>query len=152
MSNWSRQYWTMVLMSTSEITIRGGKYETALQAGARGTPEIIKLLLASGADPNIEGGAHGTALQASLSDPACWGIVRLLLPHPNTRVTEGNRVLHDVSIAGEIEVVKMLLKKGANLNAPGGEYGTALQAASQQGKLEIVQLLLRKGADKNIQV
>jgi ankyrin repeat protein len=33
----------------------------------------------------------------------------------------------------------------------GGEYGTALQAASHQGNQEIVTLLLEKGADPNVQ-
>jgi hypothetical protein len=32
---------------------------------------------------------------------------------------------------------------------PGGEYGTALQAASYQGNLGVVALLLEKGADPN---
>jgi ankyrin repeat protein len=33
----------------------------------------------------------------------------------------------------------------------GGEYGTALQAASRKGNLDIVKLLLEKQADPNIQ-
>jgi ankyrin repeat protein len=33
----------------------------------------------------------------------------------------------------------------------GGEYGTALQAASYKGKLEVVTLLLQQGADLNLQ-
>ncbi|OCL03716.1 ankyrin, partial [Glonium stellatum] len=41
--------------------------------------------------------------------------------------------------------------KGADINAQGGYYGTALQAASQGGYNEIVQLLLSKGADINAQ-
>lgn len=34
---------------------------------------------------------------------------------------------------------------------PGGEYGTALQAAAYFGNLKIVQLLLERGADVNIE-
>ena len=34
------------------------------------------------------------------------------------------------------------------MNAQGGEYGNALQAASDSGHKEIVQLLLDTGADK----
>jgi ankyrin repeat protein len=41
----------------------------------------------------------------------------------------------------------MLLDKGANINAQGGEYGTALQAASAEGHKEVVEMLLGKGAD-----
>lgn len=37
------------------ITVKGGKYKTALQAGACGSAEIVRLLLEKGADPNIQG-------------------------------------------------------------------------------------------------
>jgi ankyrin repeat protein len=46
----------------------------------------------------------------------------------------------------------MLLKKGADVNAQGGVYGNALQAASAEGKQEIsVAMLLERGADVNAQ-
>ena len=45
----------------------------------------------------------------------------------------------------------MLLEKGANINAQGGHYGNALQAASIQGRKEVVQMLVDKGANVNAQ-
>ncbi|KAF8463209.1 ankyrin repeat-containing domain protein, partial [Gautieria morchelliformis] len=42
-------------------------------------------------------------------------------------------------------------EKGADVNAQGGDYGNALQAASSSGHHPIVQLLLEKGADINVQ-
>jgi ankyrin repeat protein len=44
----------------------------------------------------------------------------------------------------------MLLDRGADVNAQGGRYGSALQAASSEGHDKIVQLLLDKGADVNV--
>jgi ankyrin repeat protein len=41
-----------------------------------------------------------------------------------------------------LEVVKLLLAKDADVNAQGGEYGTALRVASLGGHLEVVKLLL----------
>jgi ankyrin repeat protein len=46
--------------------------------------------------------------------------------------------------------VRILLEKGADVNAQGGYYGNALQAAiTMEGSENIVRLLLEKGADVN---
>ena len=52
---------------------------------------------------------------------------------------------------GHTGIVRILMEKGANVNAQGGEHGNALQAASPQGHAEIVRLLLDNGADVNAQ-
>jgi hypothetical protein len=41
----------------------------------------------------------------------------------------------------------MLLDHSADISAPAGKFGTALQAASDQGHSEVVQLLLESGVD-----
>jgi ankyrin repeat protein len=47
--------------------------------------------------------------------------------------------------------VKLLLDKGADANAQGGEYSNALQAALFLNQKEVVKLLLNKGANVNAQ-
>jgi len=47
--------------------------------------------------------------------------------------------------------VELLVSKGADVNAQGGHFGTALQAASSGGHEKIVELLVSKGADVNAQ-
>ncbi|KAJ7773610.1 ankyrin repeat-containing domain protein [Mycena maculata] len=44
-----------------------------------------------------------------------------------------------------------LLKKGADVNVQGEQYGTALQAAYSQGHWDIFQLLVKNGANVNVQ-
>jgi hypothetical protein len=55
--------------------------------------------------------------------------------------------LYYASLTGLVESVRQLLAKGANVNAQGGLYGTALLAASVRGHSQIVQQLLKKGAE-----
>ena len=43
----------------------------------------------------------------------------------------------------------MLLENGAEVNAEGGEYGNALQAASLGGNEAFLKLLLENGAEVN---
>ncbi|GAB1312302.1 Ankyrin repeat-containing domain protein [Madurella fahalii] len=52
---------------------------------------------------------------------------------------------------GYNDIVEILLEKGADVNAQGGYYGTALQAAASEGDNDIVEILLEKGADVNAQ-
>lgn len=50
---------------------------------------------------------------------------------------------------GHIEIVKLLLSKGADVNTKSGR-GTALHVAVERGHAEIVRLLLDNGADLSI--
>ena len=52
---------------------------------------------------------------------------------------------------GDTKLIQLLLDKGADINAQGGEYGNALQAAAFNGNMEAMQLLLDNGADVNAQ-
>ncbi|KAJ7775245.1 ankyrin repeat-containing domain protein, partial [Mycena olivaceomarginata] len=55
------------------------------------------------------------------------------------------------SYEGHMGTVTLLLAKGADPNAQGGMYGTALQAASYRGHMKTIALLLDKGADPKAQ-
>jgi hypothetical protein len=59
--------------------------------------------------------------------------------------------LYYAALLGLSTVTRLLLERGADVNAQGGEYSNALQAASFDGNEKIVKLLLDKGADINAQ-
>lgn len=54
---------------------------------------------------------------------------------------------HFGSCGSRVEIVRLLLERGANTTVQGGHYGNALQAASHEGYIEIVRLLLEQSAD-----
>ncbi|KAJ7112585.1 ankyrin repeat-containing domain protein [Mycena epipterygia] len=56
---------------------------------------------------------------------------------------------HAASKSGHANIVRLLLEKGADVNAVDAEHESALQAASNGGHTETVRLLLEKGADVN---
>ena len=53
------------------------------------------------------------------------------------------------AMGGHLEVVRLLLEAGADLNLQ--DEATALTPAAFNGQLEVVQLLLKAGADQNAQ-
>ncbi|KAH0534139.1 hypothetical protein FGG08_007265 [Glutinoglossum americanum] len=59
--------------------------------------------------------------------------------------------LYYASVLGLDKLVRLLLDRGAEVNAEGGLYGNALQAALANGHEKIAQLLLGRGADVNAQ-
>lgn len=50
---------------------------------------------------------------------------------------------------GHVEIMHILLNKGADVNAQGGWYDNALRAASYKGCTQAVRILLDRGADVN---
>ncbi|EMD88006.1 hypothetical protein COCC4DRAFT_51902 [Bipolaris maydis ATCC 48331] len=63
------------------------------------------------------------------------------------RDSEDQTPLYLAAQLGHQKTVKLLLDKGAEVNAQGGEYGNALQAAAARNHTAIVELLLNNGAD-----
>ena len=82
----------------------------------------------------------------------------LLVHRPNKRWEAPFDNLGDVgsglyyaSFAGLLNVVLMLLERGADVNAQGGDFCNALQAALEGGYEKVVSMLLERGADVNAQ-
>ena len=77
--------------------------------------------------------------------------VKILLDtYPNIIRTKGETALIIASARGLIDIVRLLLTHGVNVDATNEDGDTPLMIASWQGNLDLVKLLLDKGADPNV--
>jgi len=100
-----------------------------MRAAFAGDIELVKLLLAHGADPHIESKDRETSLMAASGLAFINGYHRQRPP------------------AERLEVVKLLIELGEDVNAADGYGITALMGAANLGDLEVVKYLVEKGAD-----
>jgi ankyrin repeat protein len=77
-------------------------------------------------------------------------LFQLLLEKGASSRTIYGEPLQVCSYWGWEKQVQELLENGAEVNAQGGRYGNALQAASAQGHVAIVEMLLKQGADPRL--
>lgn len=63
---------------------------------------------------------------------------------------KGVGLLYVLSELGCTKLIRLIIKE-VDINAQGGHYGNALQAAAYEGRNDTVQLLLDNGADVNVQ-
>lgn len=124
------------------------------RAAVNGAADLVRLLLAHGADPNLPGGAADEGLP--LCAAACWNhvdtVAALLaggadpdLPEPGhpEQTGPGSTPLLWAAGNGHRDSVDLLLAAGADPNVP----GTPLIAAARGGRYGIVRALVEHGAD-----
>ncbi|THX36906.1 hypothetical protein D6D10_06297 [Aureobasidium pullulans] len=130
--------------------------ETPIQAAcSEGHLELVKLLLANGADHNAAGGSSGSALSnACLSGNTA--LVNLLLDRgvdPNAMDSLYGSALQRLCATASyinLEIVRLLLDRGADVDTRGGKFRAALCDAALYDNVEVVRMLLQRGADPNL--
>ncbi len=124
-----------------------------LSACERGHPEIVKLLLEVGANPNFKS-LEGLTPLAIASRQGNTEIAKLLLARGadiKARTENGKTALNLASGRGQLDLVKLLLENQADLGAADLDGGTALTEAARHGHGEVVQFLLRMKAGLSAQ-
>lgn len=96
-----------------------GGYTPLLFAAQQGTLETVKLLLAAGADVN-DTAPEGTSALVVAAHSGHGPVSTLLLEHGADPNADGGdyTALHAAILRGDVDLVKLLLAKGANPNAP----------------------------------
>ncbi|KAK2784599.1 hypothetical protein FQN53_008426 [Emmonsiellopsis sp. PD_33] len=92
---------------------------------------------------------------SNAEDHSCEQTVRMLLRfgagvNPAPRALRVGPPLHLASYAGSLSLVQLCLEKGADINATGGYFGSALIAAICGDHPPVIKLLLGKGINVNI--
>lgn len=111
--------------------------------------DLVKQLLAQGADPNTVDSAGMPVLHyAAMQDKAA--VLRLLLAAgaaPDRRDREGRTALHIASLNGSVAALGILLQAGVPPDTVDCRWNSALHLAAIHDKAEAAKMLLRARAD-----
>ena len=138
-----------LLSKNAEVNVKEGYGKTPLNlAIRRGHFEIVKTLLDAGADPTL----HAEVALGDLDEvkhALVNGVdVNLAMVGDNTP-EYAPRLIHTAITFERDKVLKLLLDKGANVEAKIGDVSALHQAVTQKS-LELTKLLLDHGADPNV--
>ncbi|XP_023388639.1 ankyrin repeat and SOCS box protein 3 isoform X2 [Pteropus medius] len=123
-------------------------------AASQGHWKVVQILLEAGADPNATTLEETTPLFLAVENGQI-DVLRLLLRHGanvngSHSMCEWN-ALHQATFQENAEIIKLLLKKGANKECQDDFGITPLFVAAQYGKLESLSILISSGANVNCQ-
>jgi cytohesin len=144
-----------LLAKGADPNARVGNQSTALMIAAEaGNSGAVRLLLEWGADPNLKDYLGSTALSyaASGGQDECGGDYRcvcLLLnagADPNVVDHEGVTPLMSAAFYSDVESVRALLGRGADVSVKGPDGHTLLRAARNAGNTEVIAILTEAGA------
>jgi len=117
-------------------------------------PDIAKLLIDAGADVNFKDKDGNRPLTLAINRNAI--ITEMLLNAKGIEVTvqepyyERDTPLIDAAYNGEAKLVKLLIAKGAAVDAKNGRGETALMQTAWHESTDIAEMLLKAGANVNI--
>ncbi|KAL8856574.1 MAG: hypothetical protein Q9178_006803 [Gyalolechia marmorata] len=139
----------------SDVNLRGGTFGTCLQAAATtGQTEVMAMLLDAGAEVNEHHvGRYGSALIAAIVNSMHQAVKLLLERGADPSLKAGLKYHYAIIAAARLfenaDEVQLLIDAGADVNAQGGTWHTALQAAAVDGNDTTMRVLLDAGADIN---
>ncbi len=140
---------------------RARREETALMAASRGDsqsdtgghPQIVRMLLAAGADPNLRNDWPRTVLMIALNSmKTSLEVVEALLEagaDPNLG-SERSTPLNLVAWNGREDFARALLEHGADAKASSQALSATLGDLTREPRIEIMRWLLEEGADPNV--
>jgi ankyrin repeat protein len=111
----------------------------------KGNADMVEALLKAGADVNKKSKYGDTALSKAIAAHH----VRIVRTLVRSGTFDRREALFSAVIAGDLEIVQILLTKDMDVNMRGFASGTALMLAAD-GDIAIVKYLVERGADVNL--
>lgn len=145
MRNWLKSLLYLVAF-IGVSAAHAGAYEDWFRAIKQDDPRAMQALLQRGFDPNTVDpkGVHG--LYMALQEE-CYKAAELLVAWPKTnvewRTPQDESPLMLASLRGQVELVRKLMARGADVNKPGW---APLHYAATHGHLKIMEMLLEEHA------
>ena len=161
-TNLSNEFYTAIrnndMAKLEALVEQGGNVNIAddkgitplMNAAALGSPEAVQLLLDKGADVNARNTFNATALIWAAAD---LRKVKLLVAH-KADVNAASKVGHTPLLVAalsdpSIEIVRLLISKGADIKAVDNQKKTALYSATAGNDMATIRLLVDAGLDVN---
>lgn len=156
----SRGYSKMVaelIKRGANVNLKRYSGDTALMfAAANGDAKTVEALVRAGANPNVQvvsfhGGEITPLISAINSDSEHRVEVASILISGKAQINPKGKFLISplMHAVGNLEMVKLLLANGADVNQKNFRGSTALMAAAIDGTPSVVRYLLEQGADVN---
>lgn len=146
----------VALQYGADINCRSGKVSPLYLAVQNGNLEIARILLEKGLDPNENPDGYDFVLLIALNLGSKTIEMLDLLFDYGARIEEEDNsteyrrtVLARAAGNDDVDIVKYLLKKGADVNHAGKNSHPPIYAAAWSGNIDNVRVLLKAGADVN---
>jgi uncharacterized protein len=142
----------------ANVNFRGSEWgHTPLsEAAGRGFDDVVDALLKAGADPKVKD-RNGYTAFATAALGGQFDMAEALLKYSDVNGADsyGNTLLMAATTTGEIEAIRWLVGKGADVDKVSQlEYGgrTALIDAAEVGQVESARTLLELGANPHLKM
>nr|GAT51881.1 multiple ankyrin repeats single KH domain [Mycena chlorophos] len=148
--------WLLELDNLAQIEEAGNLVITATSCGHLRQLELFKAATITPSQKQLNTALEKAVLQNQIPMVKfliAWGSDVNSIPSDETMLHAAARKNYQELAAaykGDQKIIQLLLQSTADCNVIGGQYGTALQAASALGYEDIIQILLAANADTNI--